>query len=170
MCDPTPPKPRQIVRCLGMLTHARSYLNPLTPSTLCRGSPRTRSTRIDPSGIPEGSIDSIDRGSLRGDPLGLDRGSPRARSTRSIGNPRGLDRLDRSGMPEGSIDSIDRGSLRARSTRSIEDPLGLDRLDRSGIRDFCNAPCRAKRFSPHLMCHHFFSAGGRRRPKNLTII
>ena len=25
------------------------------------------------SGIPEGSIDSIDRGSLRGDPLGLDR-------------------------------------------------------------------------------------------------
>ena len=40
-----PPKPRQIVRCLRMLTHARSYLNPL-------------------SGIPEGSIDSI------GDPLG----------------------------------------------------------------------------------------------------
>ena len=26
-----PPKPRQIVRCLGMLTHARSYLNPSTP-------------------------------------------------------------------------------------------------------------------------------------------
>ena len=59
-----PPKPRQIVRCLGMLTHARSYLNPLDPR----------------SGIPEGSIDSIDRGSLRGDPLKLDR-------------------LDRSGIP-----------------------------------------------------------------------
>ena len=27
-----PAKPRQIVRCLGMLTHARSYLNPLNPS------------------------------------------------------------------------------------------------------------------------------------------
>ena len=40
-----PASTRQIVRCLGMLTHARSYLNPL-------------------SGIPEGSIDSI------GDPLG----------------------------------------------------------------------------------------------------
>ena len=25
---PTTPKPRQIVRCLRMLTHARSYLNP----------------------------------------------------------------------------------------------------------------------------------------------
>ena len=25
-----PVKPRQIVRCLGMLTHARSYLNPLS--------------------------------------------------------------------------------------------------------------------------------------------
>ena len=85
-----PAKTRQIVRCLGMLTHARSYLNP-------------------PSGIPEGSIDSIDRGSPRarstrsiGDPLGLDRGSPRARSTRSIGDPLGLDRLDRldrSGIP-----------------------------------------------------------------------
>ena len=90
-------------------------------------------------GIPEGSIDSIDRGSLR------------ARATRSIGDPRGLDPLDRSGIPEGSIDAIDRGSLRgdplgldridsidrgsprARSTRSIGDPLGLDRLDRSGI-------------------------------------
>ena len=45
---PNPLKPRQIVRCLGMLTHARSWLNPL-------------------SGIPEGSIGSI------GDPLGLDR-------------------------------------------------------------------------------------------------
>ena len=78
-------KPRQIVRRLGMLTHARSYLNPL-------------------SGIPEGSIDSIDRG------------SPRARSTRSIGDPLGLDRLDR----------LDRKSIgdRARS---------IDRLDRSGI-------------------------------------
>ena len=40
-----PPNPVK-VRCLGMLTHARSYLNPR-------------------SGIPEGSIDSIDRGSLR---------------------------------------------------------------------------------------------------------
>ena len=64
-----------------MLTHARSYLNPLNPL----------------SGIPEGSIDSIDRGSLR------------ARSTRSIGDPLGLDRLDR----------LDR--------KSIGDPLGLDR-------------------------------------------
>ena len=63
-----PAKTRHIVRCLGMLTHARSYLNPL-------------------SGIPEGSIDSIDRGSLR------------ARSTRSIGDPLGLDRLDRSRIP-----------------------------------------------------------------------
>ena len=36
--------------------------------------------RLDRSGIPEGSIDSIDRGSLRGDPLGLGR-------------------LDRSGIP-----------------------------------------------------------------------
>ena len=27
-----PAKPRQIVRCLRMLTHARSYLNPLNPS------------------------------------------------------------------------------------------------------------------------------------------
>ena len=53
---PNPLKPRQIVRCLRMLTHARSYLNPLNPL----------------SGIPEGLIDSIDRGSLRGDPLGLD--------------------------------------------------------------------------------------------------
>ena len=26
VCDPTTPKPRQIVRCLGILTHARSYL------------------------------------------------------------------------------------------------------------------------------------------------
>ena len=26
-----PAKPRQIVRCLRMLTHARSYLNPLNP-------------------------------------------------------------------------------------------------------------------------------------------
>ena len=65
---PKPPKPRQIVRCLIMLTHARSYLNPR-------------------SGIPEGSIDPIDRG------------YPRARSTRSIGDPLGLDRLDRSGIP-----------------------------------------------------------------------
>ena len=81
-----------------------------------RGPPRARSTRsigdplgldrFDRSGIPEGSIDSIDGGSLR------------ARSTR---------------VPEGSIDSIDRGSLRARSTRLIGDPRGLDRLDRSGI-------------------------------------
>ena len=73
-----PAKTRQVVRCLGMLTHARSCLNP-------------------PSGIPWGSI---------GDPLGLDRGSPKARSTRSIGDPLGLDRstrLDsiesRSGIP-----------------------------------------------------------------------
>ena len=49
-----PAKTRQIVRCLRMLTHARSYLNPSTPQP-CRGSPRDRSTR------------SI------GDPLGLDR-------------------------------------------------------------------------------------------------
>ena len=135
-----PAKTRQIVRCLRMLTHARSYLNPLNPQ----------------SGIPEGSIDStrsigdprgldrLDRGSLRarsiGDPLGLDRGSPRARSTRSIGDPLGLDRRDRSGIPKGSIDSIDRGSLRARSidrsTRSKVD-RGSTRLDsiesRSGI-------------------------------------
>ena len=118
-------------------------------STPLRGSPRARSTRsigdplgldrLDRSGIPEGSIDSIHRESLRGDPLGLDRidsidrGSLRARSTRSIEDSLGLDRLDRSAIPEGSIDSIDRGSLRARSTRSIGDPLGLDRLDRSGI-------------------------------------
>ena len=76
------------------------------------------------SGIPEGSIDSIDRGSLR---------ARSTRMTRSIGDPRGLDRFDRSGIPYGSIDSIDRGSPRARSTRSIGDPLELDRLDRSGI-------------------------------------
>ena len=49
-----------------------------------------RLDRLDGSGIPEGSIDSIDRGSLKGDPLGL----------------------DRSEIPEGSIDSIDRGSPR----------------------------------------------------------
>ena len=74
-----PPKPRQIVRCLRMLTHARSYLNPSQPSVgdprgldrLDRGSLRARSIgdplgldRLDRSGIPEGSIDSI------GDPLG----------------------------------------------------------------------------------------------------
>ena len=68
--DPTTPKPRQIVRCLRMLTHARSYLNPLNPL----------------SGIPEGSIDSI------GDPLGLDRldrsGIPEG-SIDSIGDPLG---------------------------------------------------------------------------------
>ena len=52
----------------SQLLHARSYINPL-------------------SGIPEGSIDSIDRGSLRADPLGLDQ-----------------------------IDSIDRGSLSVNSS------------------------------------------------------
>ena len=77
-----PANTRQIVRCLRMLTHARSYLNPL-------------------SGIPEGSIDSIDRGSLRGDPLWLDRSIDRL-DRKSIGDPLGLDRLDRldrSGIP-----------------------------------------------------------------------
>ena len=89
-----------------MLTHARSYLNALSGmrarSTRSIGDPLglDRLERLDPSGIPEGSIDSIDRG------------SPRARSTRSIADPLGLDRLE----------SIDRGSLRG-------DPLGLDRID-----------------------------------------
>ena len=105
-----PPKPRQIVTVPGKVDACTILPQPLTPSTLCRGSARARSTRsigdplgldrlerLNRSGIPAGSIDSIDRGSLRGDPLGLDR-----------------------------IDSIDRGSPRARSTRSIEDPLGLD--------------------------------------------
>ena len=74
MSDPAhnlsdPANTRQIVRCLGMLTHARSYLNPL-------------------SGIPEGSIDSIDRGSLRARSIDrLDR--------KSIGDPLGLDRSTR---------------------------------------------------------------------------
>ena len=96
MSDPAhnlsePANTRQIVRCLRMLTHARSYLNP-------RGSLRVR------------SIDRLDRQSI-GDPLGLDRstrskvdrGSLRARSIarldrKSIGDPLGLDR---------SIDSIE---------------------------------------------------------------
>ena len=47
-----PLKPRQIVRCLGMLTHARSYLNPSTPHPLNPvGDPRGLD-RLDRSGIP----------------------------------------------------------------------------------------------------------------------
>ena len=110
------------------------------------------------SGIPEGSIDSIDRGCPRArstrsivDHLGLDRlerlesidrGSPRARSTRS-GIPWGgslrarSNRLDRSGIPEGSIDSIDRGSLRARSTRTDRSGIpeaSINSIDRGSLR------------------------------------
>ena len=59
-----PPKPRQIVTVSWNVDACTILPQPLNP----------------PSGIPEGSIDSIDRGSLRGDPLGLDR-------------------LDRSGIP-----------------------------------------------------------------------
>ena len=59
-----PPKPRQLVRCLRMLTHARSYLNPSTPHPLNPVGDPLGLDRLDRSGIPEGSIDSI------GDPLG----------------------------------------------------------------------------------------------------
>ena len=81
-----PLKPRQIARCLRMLTHARSYLNPLKPlSGIPEGSIDSNRSigdplgldRLDRPGITAGSIDSLDRGPLR------------ARSTRSIGDPLG---------------------------------------------------------------------------------
>ena len=77
--------------------------------------------RLDRLGIPEGSIDSSDLGSLRarsidrldrksiGDPLGLDRSIDRL-DRKSIGDPLGLDRIDST-----------------RLEKSIGDPLGLDR-------------------------------------------
>ena len=75
--------------------------------------------RLDRSGIPEGSIDSIDSNRSIGAPLVV---IPQGliESTRSIGDPRGLDRLE----------SIDRGSLRG-------DPLGrnrIDSIDRGSLR------------------------------------
>ena len=94
VCDPTTPKPRQIVTVSWNVDACTILPQPLTPSTL--------------SGIPEGSIDSIDRGSLRGDPLGLGGGRRRH-------GP--IDRKVRrrsAAASIGRLESIDRGSLRAR--------------------------------------------------------
>ena len=83
-----PPKPRQIVTVPWNVDACTILPQPLNPSTLCRRSPRARSTRSigDPLGLdrlerlesidrgsPRARSTRIDRESLRGDPLGLDR-------------------------------------------------------------------------------------------------
>ena len=54
VCDPTTPKPRQIVRCLGMLTHGVSSVPVVACAILLQpssGDPLGLD-RLDQSGIP----------------------------------------------------------------------------------------------------------------------